>query len=100
MFFVSIFQTTSDNKLSLWTKINRENHKAYSNIGDNSIDESIKNLSIIAQLTKSTKSNLAKFKKLDLTISKKSSLSKDFAKANSIRTDFFTPEIKKTFIYL
>ena len=53
------------------------------------IGESIKNLSTIA--------NLAKSKKLKLTMPKKLDISN--AKAN-FRTDFLTPEAKKAFIYL
>lgn len=56
------------------------------------IDESIEDLSTIV--------NLAKSKKLELTIFKKSNLLKDFIKANFFKNNFLNPEAKEIFIYI
>lgn len=64
-----------------------------SNDSSSSIGGSIKNMSIVA--------NLAKSKKSDLTKSKKSNLpNTNFAKDNTFGTDFLNLEVKETFIYL
>lgn len=54
------------------------------------VGRGIKNLTIVANLVKSKKSNLAKFKK--------SILLKDLVKINFLKADFLTPETKKAFI--
>lgn len=66
------------------------------NIDSSGVGGSIKNLSTIANLSKSMKLNLIKSTKSDLTKVKK----RDFAKTKSSETDFFTLKVKKTFIYL
>lgn len=67
-----------------------------------SVNRSIKNLSIFANSSKSKKSKLNRPKKSNLTNSKKLDLAKaqksDFAKANFFGTDFLTPKVKKAFI--
>lgn len=61
--------------------------------GNEIIDKNIKNLSNSKFITKSYKSNLVKFKKLDLK-------KLDFIKLNFSEIDSLTLEVKKTFIYL
>lgn len=81
-------------------KKNQDIFSGITRIDDSRIDKNIKNLLIIANLTKFKKSDLTKSKKPKLIKSKKSDLSKfNFIKINS-ETDFLAFKTKKTFIYL
>ncbi len=95
----SILQITNNKTLSTKAIEKKKNKDISSNTtGTNSgrIGRSIKNLSTIANLAKSKKSDLTKSKKPKLTKSKKSDLPKaNFTKLNSFEIDFLTPEAKK-----
>lgn len=97
---ITIVQLTGHNNLSTLANGNKTNHNAPSHTGgsinNSDISESIENLSIIKNLTKFKKPDLARFKKLKLVKTRKL----DFAIAQTSRTDFLTPKAKKTFIHL
>ncbi len=83
-----MLQTTDDRALSTQATKNEKSQDITSSTTRTNgveIGKSIKNLSTIAKLTKSKKSDLAKA---------------NFPKVNSSGTDFLTFEAKKTFIHL
>lgn len=73
-------ESTDNMTLSSQANENKKNQDISSDVGDNnccsSIDRSIKNLLNVANLAKSKKSDLTKYKKTILTKSKKSDLAK------------------------
>ncbi len=83
-----LFQIIDDEVLRILTSQNEKNQEISNNttkINGGGVGRSIKNLSIVAKLAKSKKSDLLKA---------------NFIKINSFGTDFLTLKAKKTFIHL
>ena len=88
-----MLQTTDNKALSIQTTKNKKNQDILSGttrVDGGKVSRNIENLSIVVNLAKSKKPQLAKSKKLDLLK----------VKANSSKTDFLTSKAQKTFIYL
>lgn len=89
-----IFQITDNNDQNNQANENKKYQDISKSTGSSSICGNIKNMSTIVKSAKSKISNLTKSKKSDLAKFIKLTLTNDFAKAN-FKIDFLTPKAKK-----